>query len=184
MRHRIITLLLGLAVLVTAGCGFHLRGTTQIPPELQKLQISTGDPYGEQTRAIRQQLLLNNVQIIESGDATLPVLKITSSSEDSEETVSIFQDGKAAEKELVYYLNAQVIMPNGSVYPINVRVDRSFFDNPLEALAKDAEKDMIRQEMREQAAARLVRKLLIIQPSEQQKQAENAEAAEIVAPKA
>lgn len=41
MRHRIITLLLGLAVLVTAGCGFHLRGTTQIPPELQKLQIST-----------------------------------------------------------------------------------------------------------------------------------------------
>ena len=54
MRHRIITLLLGLAVLVTAGCGFHLRGTTQIPPELQKLQISTGDPYGEQTRAIRQ----------------------------------------------------------------------------------------------------------------------------------
>ena len=75
-------------------------------------------------------------------------------------------------------------MPNGSVYPINVRVDRSFFDNPLEALAKDAEKDMIRKEMREQAAARLVRKLLIIQPSEQQKQAENAEAAEIVAPKA
>ena len=49
MRHRIITLLLGLAVLVTAGCSFHLRGTTQIPPELQKLQISTGDPYGEQT---------------------------------------------------------------------------------------------------------------------------------------
>ena len=75
MRHRIITLLLGLAVLVTAGCGFHLRGTTQIPPELQKLQISTGDPYGEQTRAIRQQLLLNNVQIIEGGDATIPVLR-------------------------------------------------------------------------------------------------------------
>ncbi|MCP5821819.1 LPS assembly lipoprotein LptE, partial [Klebsiella pneumoniae] len=78
-------------------------------------------------------------QIIEGGDATIPVLKITSSPEGSEKTVSIFQDGKAAEKELVYYLNAQVIMPNGSVYPINVRVDRSFFDNPLEALAKDAE---------------------------------------------
>ena len=42
-------------------------------------------------RAIRQQLLLNNVQIIEGGDATIPVLKITSSSEGSEETVSIFE---------------------------------------------------------------------------------------------
>ncbi|GAA0325496.1 LPS assembly lipoprotein LptE [Morganella psychrotolerans] len=184
MRHRIMTLLLGFAVLVTAGCGFQLRGTTQIPAELQKLQISTGDPYGAQTRAIRQQLRLNNVQIIESGDASIPVLKIISSSEGSEETVSVFQDGKAAEKELVYFLNAQVIMPNGSVYPLSVRVERSFFDNPLEALAKDAEKDMVRDEMREQAAARLIRKLLVIQPSEQQKQHENAQAAEIVTPKA
>lgn len=183
MRHRFITLLLSLAVLVTAGCGFQLRGTTQIPTELQTLQISSGDPYGPLARSVRQQLRLNNVKIVENGNANIPVLKLMGSSSETE-TVSVFQDGKAAEKQLVLVLDAQIIMPDGTVYPLNVRVERSFFDNPLEALAKDAEKDMIDQEMREQAASRLIRKLLVVHSAERQKALNNAQAAEIVSPKA
>ncbi|WP_339414583.1 LPS assembly lipoprotein LptE [Photorhabdus cinerea] len=168
MRHRILTLLLGLAVLVTAGCGFHLRGTTQVPQELKKLQLASSDPYGPLTRSVRQQLRLNNVTILENGSAEVPILKLISSSE-NKDTVSVFQDGKAAERQLILYVNAQVIMPDGSVYPLQSRVDRSFFDNPLEALAKDAENEMINQEMREQAARQLVRQLLTVHSAEEQK---------------
>ncbi|WP_110882746.1 LPS assembly lipoprotein LptE [Photorhabdus australis] len=168
MQHRILTLLLGLAVLVTAGCGFHLRGTTQVPQELKKLQLTSSDPYGPLTRSVRQQLRLNNVTILENGSAEIPVLKLINSSE-NKDTVSVFQDGKAAERQLTLYVNAQVIMPDGSVYPLQSRVDRSFFDNPLEALAKDAENEMINQEMREQAARQLVRQLLTVHSAEEQK---------------
>ncbi|KAA1190700.1 LPS assembly lipoprotein LptE [Photorhabdus heterorhabditis] len=168
VRHRILTLLLGLAVLVTAGCGFHLRGTTQVPLELKKLQLASSDPYGPLTRSVRQQLRLNNVTILENGSTEVPILKLIGSSE-NKDTVSVFQDGKAAERQLTLYVNAQVIMPDGSVYPLQSRVDRSFFDNPLEALAKDAENEMINQEMREQAARQLVRQLLTVHSAEEQK---------------
>ncbi|AOM42853.1 LPS assembly lipoprotein LptE [Xenorhabdus hominickii] len=176
MRHRICTLLLGLAVLVTAGCGFHLQGTTKVPKELQTLQLSSGDPYGPLARAVRQQLRLNDVKIVERGDASVPILKLLGSTE-NKETVSVFQDGKSAERQLVLSVDAQVLMPNGSIYPLSARVDRSFFDNSLEALAKDAENELVQQEMREQATRQLMRQLLTIHSAERLKAEEKQKAA-------
>ncbi|MGJ3353628.1 LPS assembly lipoprotein LptE [Providencia sp. Je.9.19] len=167
MRY-LITLLLSLSVLVTAGCGFRLQGTTQIPEELKTLQLSSSDPYSYLTRALREQLRLNNVTILENGSASVPILKITTSSEKTE-TVSIYQDGKAAEKQLTFVMNAQVLMPDGSIYPIQSQVERTFFDNPLEALAKDAENELVKQEMQQQAARILVRKLLVVHTAELEK---------------
>lgn len=70
---------------------------------------------------------------------------------------------------MVLTLQAQVLMPGEDIYPLSVTVFRTFFDNPLAALAKDAEQDIVRQEMREQAAQQLVRKLLTINGSQEVK---------------
>jgi LPS-assembly lipoprotein len=166
VRHRILTLLLGLAVLVTAGCGFNLHGTTQVPSNLQKLLLESNDPYGPLTRAVRQQLRLSNVTIVDDPmRKDLPTLLIISSSE-TQSTVSIFQNGVTAENQLVLHVQAQVLIPGHDIYPLQVNIFRTFFDNPLTALAKDAESAVLRQEMRDQAASQLVRQLLTVHAAE------------------
>ncbi|WP_027712752.1 LPS assembly lipoprotein LptE [Dickeya chrysanthemi] len=180
MRHPFLTLVLGLVVLMTAGCGFHMRGTTQLPTQLHNLILDSGDPYGPTTRAIREQLRLNDIQISEDTKRKdIPSLRYLGETL-SHSTVSIFQDGKTAEYQFVMELKAQVLIPGDDIYPLSVTVFRSFFDNPLAALAKNAEQDLILQEMRQQAAQQLVRKLLTIKASQNTKSNQKATAATVI----
>lgn len=137
-----------------------------MPTELQKLLLESSDPYGPLARSIRQQLRLNNVTIVDDAmRKDIPTLRIIGSSE-SQETVSIFRNGVAAENQLVLHVQAQVLIPGHDIYPLQVNVFRTFFDNPLTALAKEAEAEVLRQEMREQAAQQLVRQLLTVHAAE------------------
>ena len=75
----------------------------------------------------------------------------------------MFKRGREAEKVLMLEVEASVRFANGETYPISTKVNRTFFDNSRAALAKSAERDVIWNDMRKQAARQLITKMVALQ---------------------
>lgn len=151
-----LSILITLSSLVTA-CGFHLRGNYSVPEELQTLSVTSYDPFSVLTRSVQAQLRLNHIKIVEPS-SKIPNLHIINESI-GERTLSLYQNTRAAEKELTLNTSYRVTIPNIGEETFSTSVTRSYLDNPLTALAKSVEQDMIKDEMRTFAAAQIMRQM-------------------------
>lgn len=146
-----------LTVSLLSACGFHLRGDYSVPEELNKISVTSYDQYSTFTRMMKGQLRMNDVEIVPPAENT-PNLHIISESV-GERTLSLYQNTRAAEIELTFNASYRVTIPDLGSKTFATSVTRSYLDNPLTALAKSVERDMIEDEMRKLATSQILRQM-------------------------
>ena len=144
-------------VSLLSACGFHLRGDYSVPEELSKISVTSYDQYSTFTRMMKGQLRMNDVEIVSPAENT-PNLHIIRESI-GERTLSLYQNTRAAEKELTFSASYRVTLPEIGSKTFSTSVTRSYLDNPLTALAKSVERDMIEDEMRKLASSQILRQM-------------------------
>lgn len=140
-----------------SACGFHLRGDYSVPEELETMSLTSYDQYSTFTRMMKGQLRMSEIEVVPPA-ANVPNLHLISEGV-GERTLSLYQNTRAAEKELTFRASYRVTIPELGSKTFSTSVTRSYLDNPLTALAKSVERDMIEDEMRKLAATQIIRQM-------------------------
>ncbi|AZQ85407.1 hypothetical protein EKO29_16300 [Colwellia sp. Arc7-635] len=144
------------------GCGFQLRGNYLLAPELQTMEFSSVDQFGELTRLVKQHLTINDVKLVQQSAKEIPQMRILQDNLDRR-TLSVFPNGQVAEYELIYTVRYQILIPGEDVKKFSFELNRDYQDDPDIALAKSRELSLMLREMRQEAANKILRDMASIQ---------------------
>lgn len=151
------TSLLIITTLLTS-CGFHLRGSHDIPASASPLHIQSG---GQNLRAnIRRILLASEIEVTESKDEANLILRILTESRDTR-TLSVDDRGKIIESELHYRVKFDSVdnAGNSKVAEQTVDLIRSILNTDIEVLGKQEETNMLNADMELDMADRIIFRL-------------------------
>jgi LPS-assembly lipoprotein len=143
-------------VLALGGCGFHLRGSTEIPFKSLYLQVAESSGFGiELKRALRA----NGVPLRDSpkdAEATLAIL-----SEIRERKIrSLGGQGRVREYQLIYRVAYSITSEKGVITPPSqILITRDISFNDEAALAKESEETLLYRDMQSDAVQQLLRRL-------------------------
>ncbi|MEN8129488.1 MAG: LPS assembly lipoprotein LptE [Pseudomonadota bacterium] len=137
-----------LLVISQWGCGFQLRGAADLAPELSRTQIQGVSPYSDFAAKLRQQLRANGVQVVDSKEQAMAILRITKN-KSGRRVLSVGDNGKVREYQLFSVLSFEVRGMNKERLLKNqtIRLTRDFVFNENDVLGKSQEAELLRQDM-------------------------------------
>jgi LPS-assembly lipoprotein len=156
-------------VLTIAGCGFKLRGDYGLPSGIQQLQLLAPQKNTPLYRILGKQLQGFNIEVWDNSatDSQIDgrvyeqidaIIYLTSDVLERR-LLSLFSTGQVAEYELVYTIRYQIQFPSQDALELEFDVTREYQDDPDTVLAKSRELDLIQNEMRHEAAGRIIRQI-------------------------
>lgn len=155
---RIVLVLLAVAAL--SACGFQLRGTASLPPDMDSTWVQTANPTGLFYRELQLLLEANGVDVVaaaEEGAATLVIQR----ERISRRALTVSGDARVREFELVFELDFSLLDADGNVLiePESLRLARDFQFDEQEILGAASEEELLRDDLRRNMAAMLIRRL-------------------------
>jgi LPS-assembly lipoprotein len=153
---RSAALLLTIASMTLAGCGFHLQGTIPLASDLQRLTLQVTDSQSDFVNAMQRNLRGAGVSVGPGNETIVSIER----DELLERVASVSSRNLPREYELTYAVQFSVkIRGEWRVSSEQVLVTRDFsFDERL-ALAKEREREQLRETLAEEAAGIVLQRL-------------------------
>jgi LPS-assembly lipoprotein len=152
--------LLAVALLTSlAGCGFHLRGSIDLPPEWRSLQLVSASPNSELNRAMESAFERNGIQFRDPDSAGYHLYLGLETFQ--RRNLTIGNDARAAEFELNMSTTLRVTDRAGvEIMPeTEVNAHKVMTADPENITGKVEESLLLRQEMRQDLVQQLMRQL-------------------------
>ncbi|MDM7860635.1 LPS assembly lipoprotein LptE [Alteromonas sp. ASW11-36] len=165
MKYRLLLsfsrlLVLSVVLLSISSCGFQLRGSQQFPEHIQLVEVRSLSAHDPQARALAERLpvyQLGYTRAAAPADIANTVIIELRPENLDRRLLSVFRTGQVAEYELIYRVDYRLTFPGQEPVNAVVEVLREYQDDPDQVLAKSRELDLILDEMRAEAADRIIR---------------------------
>ena len=156
MKHIVLIFLLTASLL--SGCGFHLRGTITLPDSIRTVSITSPDV--KLRDALVNGLESNNVIVVGGPTADSAHIKI-SEADFGREVRTIDERGKSTGYVLILRASYEVLDSTGKelVKPSIATARRDYNFDQEQLLSATREEELLRDEMREDVAQSILRKM-------------------------
>lgn len=152
LRH-FLFILLALSTLQLSACGFQMRGSYQVPEQLQEVSLQA--PSRSELGNRLQRELLRYEVVISPRSSDITHIELHEDFLDRR-ILSLLISGQVAEYELIYTAPVTVHTADGRVEQHEIQIFRDYQEDPNFALAKTRELEIIVNEMRDDAVQRLM----------------------------
>lgn len=155
-----------LLTLLLSACGFHLRGQVAMP--FTTLYLIAGNPDTPFISDLRNNLVANRVQLVNSAEQAEVVLNIIYENFDKQ-ILSLGGSGRVSEFRLNYRvsLRAYDLQQRDWIPAEEFEIHRDYSFDDTKILAKEAEEALLFQSLRSDMAQRIVRRLSRTKPQTQ-----------------
>ena len=148
-----------LAGALLAACGFQLQGRLGLSPQLERVEVRVADRHSDFTRALRRSLRASGARLVEEAGADGAVVRII---EDrfTENVLSVDARNIPTDYELIYQVEVEVRRGAAELMaPEPFQLTRIYSFNETRALAKEREKDVLREALARDLASVVLRRL-------------------------
>ena len=151
-----MTWLAGLSLL--AGCGFHLRGTIDLPPELARVYVSGADR--DLAEHLADALAMRGAVIMNNPDAGATHIDLTDARFERE-VLATDADGRTSAYTLYYRITFRVTGGDGASLQsdTSIALQRAFDYHQNRELQAEQEMRFLETDMRREAVSRMLQRL-------------------------
>jgi LPS-assembly lipoprotein len=152
-----------LMCLLMMGCGFHLRGAYQLPPQMTVVYVDTNNQHSEMVRGLRRALQANGISVVDEKTDSVAVLKIIQERTDKR-VLSVDENGRAREYEITYRVSFALNASGIAADEHEVELMRDFLFDPENVLGKSNEEELLLRAMQQDMTRMIMLRLQTIKP--------------------